>query len=157
MSDSGLISQLRTTLGKIEVALGVVPESILWTDVSGSVLWCNQAFDRLVQKPHIEVLGSRLENVLKVPLTLAEGTRSYILKQGEQERHLAIWVSKLGETVSGNYVIVIYDETERHEVQKQLQEQIDESQRMINVMMDREERILELKAENEKLREKLNL
>jgi len=58
-----IIKQLRSTLGKMELALSSINEAIVWTDEFGTVQWCNHAFDLLVGKPHIELLN---KNILKV-------------------------------------------------------------------------------------------
>lgn len=59
-----LISQLRGTLGKLELVLGTVSEAIVWTDDAGSIQWCNAAFDRLAGRPHLEILGGQFNEIL---------------------------------------------------------------------------------------------
>jgi PAS domain S-box-containing protein len=58
------LDRLRTTLGKMEIALGTVNEAIAWTDSQGKVKWCNLTFDRLVKTPHILIVGKYLSELL---------------------------------------------------------------------------------------------
>ncbi|KEF43373.1 MAG: hypothetical protein ER33_01110 [Cyanobium sp. CACIAM 14] len=59
-----LIEQLRRTLGRLEAALGVVSEAMVFTDAEGTIEWTNAAFDRLIGRPRLLLLGQRLPKVL---------------------------------------------------------------------------------------------
>ena len=58
------IQELRSILGKMEIALGAVDSAIAWTDAQGRIQWCNKSFDRLVDRPHIMVLGKEIFSLL---------------------------------------------------------------------------------------------
>jgi signal transduction histidine kinase len=63
---SELVDQLRGTLGRLELALSLVDDAIVWTDAGHIVQWCNASFDRLIDRPHIEILGARIEDVFPI-------------------------------------------------------------------------------------------
>jgi len=58
------IESLRSTLGKMEVALGSISDAIVWTDTAGQIQWCSAAFDRLIGKPHITLLGASVVDMM---------------------------------------------------------------------------------------------
>ena len=59
-----LIRELRTSLGRMETALDVIDEAILWTDREGRLRWCNGAFVRLAEKPKVTLLGKPAADML---------------------------------------------------------------------------------------------
>lgn len=64
MSDHELVSQLQSTLGKLQLVLGSIAEAIVWTDEAGTIQWCNASFDRLAGRPHLAILGGLFTEVL---------------------------------------------------------------------------------------------
>jgi diguanylate cyclase (GGDEF)-like protein/PAS domain S-box-containing protein len=63
-----VIKQLRTTLGKLEMALSSTVDAIVWTNDAGQIQWCNGTFDRLVGQPHLKVLNRRICELLPLRL-----------------------------------------------------------------------------------------
>ncbi len=61
-----LVVQLRSVLAKMEMALGVIDEAIAWTDQTGHIEWCNAAFERLAERPSLEVLGTALADAIRL-------------------------------------------------------------------------------------------
>jgi signal transduction histidine kinase len=128
-----LLRELRGALGKMEVALGAVADAIVWTDEKGVVQWCNGAFDRLIGKPHIEVLGSSMFEIWPAGIAVTEwksqdngpGPISRVLA-GEptakavynlQQRILEVVVS----AIQGGAVVVVRDLTEITKLNTDLQ------------------------------------
>lgn len=63
-----LIGQLRSTLGKMEVALASIPDGIAWIDPQGKVQWCNRSFAQLMGRPPVLLLGQDLVELMPLQL-----------------------------------------------------------------------------------------
>lgn len=59
-----MTARLRSTLGKMELALGSLAEAIVWTDQEGRIQWCNSTFHRFARRPHLALLGRPLMSIL---------------------------------------------------------------------------------------------
>lgn len=131
-------SNLRKTLGKMEVALGSINEAIAWTDRDGSIQWCNTPFDTMVGLRHLAVLGKRVDEIFivkEVDATPAADEHPLdILKRGEDfHQRTYSYAGKDGEflvDVSGSslligdeniFIFFIQDVTELKLSQGQLQ------------------------------------
>ncbi len=61
LSNSGvMLDELRSTLGKLEIALSSVIDALVWINTNGEIQWSNNTFDCLVGKIHLEVLGAKI-------------------------------------------------------------------------------------------------
>lgn len=145
-----LIQELHVVLGKMEVALGAVRDSIVWTDHEGKIEWCNASFDRLMGQPHIYLLGTGLTQVLRLerkgagalkleqPLALLLAGRNvvrgrYLLAGGDSKMELEISATSI-ETMPNQttHVFWIRDVTERTRMEEErlrLTQQLKEANR----------------------------
>ncbi len=135
---TNLIAQLRTTLGKMEVALGVLGEAIAWTDSKGLIQWSNATFDRLVERQRFEVLTANLLDLLPLkqqgqvvqyaahPLSRVlneqqQGSDIYEYKQGARDLFLEIsWAFVQFKQQQTSAVLVIHDITKRKQTEELL-------------------------------------
>lgn len=134
---SEALDEIRTTMGKMEIALGEVEDAIVWTDQHGVVNWCNEAFDRLAGMPHLEIIGSRLADILPLkragrrvgpdqyPLARAlgnDGTHTdYTLDRAGRRMVLEINGAPFSLTASERYVVLaMRDITRRKEMEESL-------------------------------------
>lgn len=137
-----MTARLRSTLGKMELALGSLAEAIVWTDLEGRIQWCNSTFHRFSRRPHLSLLGRPLASVL--PLTqggeLVEGPRYpahrvltqqdnavpvtgiYGLGQGDAVRVLEVYCTALRSIREEPCVVtVVRDVTEKHLAEEMLE------------------------------------
>lgn len=135
---TNLIAQLRTTLGKMEVALGVIGEAIAWTDSEGLIQWSNTTFDRLVERQRFQVLSANLIDLLPLeqkgqtvqrsahPITRVlheqkQGSEIYEYKQGDRYLFLEIsWACVQFKHQESSAVLVVHDITKRKQTEELL-------------------------------------
>ncbi|MBI4323099.1 MAG: PAS domain-containing protein [Candidatus Omnitrophica bacterium] len=173
---SDLPSQLRATLGKMELALGAIAEAIVWTDEAGRVQWANAPFSRLVGKRNVEVLGAPLIGLLPLerggqaltpeahPMNLVLTTApiasgEYEFRAPRKRLLLELTATHTMLETGAIVVVVIRDITEHKRTQETLRKETKEKEKletMSQVMLGREERILELKQEVNALLKGLN-
>lgn len=134
VANGELIGQLRGTLGRLEHAVGVLNEGIVWTDANGHVQWCNPAFVRLSARPLLALIGKPIEQALALsrdgvaldaanhPVRLVLGApnntttpsiESMQTLRGDQVRQLEIYASCLRTATGTSALMVVRDFTER--------------------------------------------
>lgn len=125
---SGLVDELRATLGKLELALGAIEDAIVWTSAEGRVQWCNSRFDALVGRAHLAVLGAELAGLLPLEPPLGK-TGLYRFGHGAGARALEVHSSpvRLGEA-DASVVLVIRDVTERQRAEEALRASRDKAE-----------------------------
>ncbi len=143
-----ILRQLRSTLGKLEVALGAIEEAIVWTDGDGRVQWCNAAFDRLVGQPHFRILGARLPLLLPLrhqgtllsepshPWRLATigGSARGIFEFGEPgaRRWLKISASRVELEKPASIVVTVDEVTEETESKERVRRLVKQRQLLLD-------------------------
>jgi diguanylate cyclase (GGDEF)-like protein len=63
-TETALVVELRRSLARLELALAQISDALVITDCSGSLLWCNARFEQLLQRPRLQLLGGRLDQLL---------------------------------------------------------------------------------------------
>ncbi|PSB30030.1 PAS domain S-box protein [Stenomitos frigidus] len=153
-----LVNQLRSTLGRMEMALGAIADAIVWIGQDGKIQWCNAAFDQLVKQPHILVLGKTFSDLLPlsqagqaVPLTHYPDARvlggeypitEYEFQQGDRPLVLEIAGNCLerseGDSEQGlpsnSAVLVIRDVTQAKQAQADCQQAEQQRQQFFALM-----------------------
>ncbi|WP_055075612.1 response regulator [Pseudanabaena sp. 'Roaring Creek'] len=162
------IQELRSILGKMEVALGAVDNAIVWTDTQGRIQWCNKSFDLLVNRPHIMVIGKEIYSLLPLycdgvmlsleshPVTLAIAQRSKVVNKYDVYHGNKVAILEITATyveIDSDYckeisiVIAIDDITEKERTQILLQQSNLELEQRVD------QRTQELREANELLHE----
>ena len=58
------MNQLQATLSKMEVALAMIAEAVLWTAEDGRIQGCNSSCARLLNRSHSSIINAKLEDLL---------------------------------------------------------------------------------------------
>jgi len=130
---------LRTKLGKLEVALSAIVDALVWIDGDGRVQWYNAPFRRLVNRPDAAVLDARLVDLLPLgeggrplppqahPVNLAlsgqpNAIGSYEYRGGDQPAVLEVFAARVQFSRQElNTVVAIRDITERRRAEEKEQ------------------------------------
>jgi signal transduction histidine kinase len=109
------LNELRATLSKMEVALGAVEHSIIWTNSIGEIRWCNASFESFCGQLRVFLLGQMLTEKLVLyrageiinqtqhPVNIALSS-----KQSGQEKYDTFHAKKYANlSVSWHYVEII--------------------------------------------------
>ncbi|MBI3332817.1 MAG: PAS domain-containing protein [Candidatus Omnitrophica bacterium] len=136
--------ELRSAMGKMDLALGAIEESIIWVDSAGRIQWCNGPSDRLIGKPHTQVLGGEISRLLPLAQNgravaqelhpfnralknSAPATDTYELQQGDRSRLLEISATPVElEKGQRSVVLVTRDVTKRKQSEEVLKRQAEE-------------------------------
>ncbi|MCP9777602.1 bifunctional diguanylate cyclase/phosphodiesterase [Cyanobium sp. Tous-M-B4] len=86
-TETGLVLELRRTLGRLDSALGQISEGLVLVNAIGQVLWTNASFDEFLGKTRLEILGADLHKILPLnivgdPILTIDQTRGGLLKTG---------------------------------------------------------------------------
>ena len=73
--ESGLVRELRRSLARLELALAQITDGLAIIDGEGKLLWCNAAFEGLIGRPRLMVLGQPLAALLGDALDGDRGLR----------------------------------------------------------------------------------
>ncbi len=70
--DATLVQELRSTLARLELALAQISDGLLICSSEVQLLWCNQAFERLIQRSRLQMLGADLGGLIAQLLPAGE-------------------------------------------------------------------------------------
>lgn len=161
------ISQLRSTLAKMEIALDSVKSAIAWTNNRGEVQWCNIVFEQLINRRKLMIFGQSLADVFPLytadkileaelhPTYLAlkekkNGVAYYEFNSSGNPLILEVsWSSVVFDQDGNSAVFVIRDVTEVKEAEAELQAH----RQHLEVLV--EDRTIELTTTNTKLQQEI--
>ncbi|MFQ4145412.1 PAS domain S-box protein [Chlorogloeopsis sp. ULAP02] len=58
------IEHLQASLSKMQLALEVIADAVIWVGEEQQIQWCNSSFERLINQPHSQIIGSRFSEIL---------------------------------------------------------------------------------------------
>jgi len=139
------------------------------TDETGTVvdyefIDINEAFEKIIEKHKAEVVGKKVTEILpgiKDDPVNWIGKYGQVATSGESVRFenyssaLDKWFSVSAYSpVKGFFVTIFEDITSRKKAEKEIEEKMEEIQKMNDIMIGRELKMVELKEELEKLQNK---
>jgi signal transduction histidine kinase/DNA-binding response OmpR family regulator len=89
--------QLQNSLAKMDLVLGAIDEAIVWTNATGDIEWCNDAFTRLINVQRISALGKDIFEILPLQIDITN-------KPLTRDKHLLTVVSDKNTYASGVFV-----------------------------------------------------
>ncbi len=132
--------QLRKRLERLELALNVIVDAIVWLDEQGGIQWCSPPFRRLIGKPDADIVGTNLMELLPLwqrgrklrptahPVRLAldgqpNAVGSYEFRAGERTMVLEVMVALVQVSKQErNAVVAIRDITESKRAEEQIKQ-----------------------------------
>ena len=134
------VGQLRKRLERLELALNVIVDAIVWLDEQGVVQWCSPPFRRLIGKPEADIVGANLIELLPLrqhgrklratahPVRLAldgqpNAVGSYEFRVGERTLVLEVMVALVQVSKQErNAVVAIRNITESKRAEEQIKQ-----------------------------------
>ncbi|NJN48698.1 MAG: PAS domain-containing protein [Alkalinema sp. RL_2_19] len=137
---AALVQELRTTLGKMEIALDAAINGLVWTNAAGQVQWCNAGFLALLRQPKLAVLGQSLTAIFPLrqgeigipdsqhPVTRAletgcTSTEVYEFQSADQQYCLEVsWSSFVSHGTDRSAMLVVRNATVEYQSYRALQQ-----------------------------------
>ncbi|MFM7361568.1 MAG: diguanylate cyclase domain-containing protein [Cyanobium sp.] len=141
-AESSLVGELRRSLARLELALAQISDALVITDASGFLLWCNGTFEQLLQRPRLQLLGGRLDQLLApriaggLPFNLRDllqqqplGGMISLVLDGESLQVMELEWRPVQSETPAPYVFSLHDVSDReslHALQLQSRQLVDE-------------------------------